>query len=73
MDRGEARLASGGERRCDDEVWNVGVADLATATAAVIRSFENLEILEDLEVAVERAARAMDGGVPEIGGAIGRS
>src|SRR5580704_18669017 len=68
----EPEPAGGVRRWCHDEVWNVGVADLATAAAAVVRSFENLEILKDFEIAIERARGAMDRVVPEVSSAIGR-
>src|SRR6202030_2345902 len=58
--------------RRDDEVWDVGVADFATATGAIERRFEDLEVLKDLEIAVKRAGGAMNGGVSKISRSIKR-
>src|ERR1700731_1636888 len=52
--------------RSHDEVWNVGVADLATTTDAIESRFEDLEVLKDLEIAVKRAGGAVNGGVSKI-------
>ena len=66
MDGRKTKRAGCIGRRRHDEVWNVGVADLATATDAIESRFEDLEVLKDLEIAVKRAGGAVKRGVSKI-------